>query len=70
MAMGESSKHAIGHSTNFGEAAVHASTLILSVVKEAATLAPSSELKQAAALALVIFETIQVYINLIDLWLQ
>ena len=70
--MGESSKHAIerpGHNTNLGEAAMHASSLILSLVQEAAALAPCAELKQAAAVALVIFQTIQVY-DLIELWLQ
>lgn len=68
MQVGESSKQAIerpGHKTNLGEAAMHASSLILSLVKEAAALSPSSELKQAAAVALIIFETIQVY-NRID----
>ena len=63
MALGESSKHVIGHSssTSSGETAMHASTLIISLVKEAAAIAPCVELKQAAAVALVIFETIQVY---------
>lgn len=68
---GESSKHAIeppGHNTNLGEATMHASTLIISLVYEAAALAPCAELKQAASVALIIFQTIQVY-DLIDLWL-
>ena len=66
---GESSKHAIerpGHSTNLGEATMRASGLIISLVQEAAALSPCAELKQAAAVALVIFQTIQVY-DLIDL---
>ena len=49
---------------------MHASSLVISLVKEAAAVAPCAELKQAAAVALVIFETIQVYTNLVDLWLQ
>ena len=73
MPVGESSKHAIerpGRSnTNLGETILHASGSIISLVKEAAALSPSVELKQAAALALIIFDTIQVY-NLIDLWLR
>ena len=64
MAMGQSSKHAIiqrpGHETNMRETAMQASGLILSLVQEAAALAPCAELKQAAAVALIIFETIQV----------
>jgi hypothetical protein len=71
--MGESSKFAIdrpGHNTNLRETTMHASSLIISLVQEAATLAPCAELKQAAAVALIIFETIQVY-NFFDLiWLQ
>ena len=70
--LGESSKHAIerpGHNTNLGEATMHASSLIVSLVQEAAALAPFPELKQAAAVALVIFQTIQVY-DLIDLRLN
>ena len=63
--MGESSaKPAIerpGHNTNLSETALHASSLIMSLVQEAAMLAPCAELKQAAAVALVIFDTIQVY---------
>ena len=69
-AMGESSRHAIGHGTSTGEAVMHASSLVISLVKEAAAVAPCAELKQAAAVALVIFETIQVYTNVVDLWLQ
>ena len=70
MALVESSKRAIRHSssTSSGEAAMQASTLIISLVKEAAAIAPCVELQQAAAVALIIFETIQVYNNSIDLW--
>jgi hypothetical protein len=69
---GESSKHAIdpGHSnTNWRETTMHASGVIISLVREAAALAPSAELKQAATVALIIFETIQVY-NFFYLWLH
>lgn len=62
--MGESSRHAIerpGHNTDLREATMLASGVILSLVKEAAAFAPCAELKQAAAVALIIFETIQVY---------
>ena len=68
-AMGKSSRHAIGHSANTGEVVMHNSSLIISLVKEAAAVASCAELKQAAVVTLVIFETIQVYNNLIDLWL-
>ena len=64
-------QHAIehpGHNTNLGEATMHASSLIISLVQEAAALAPFAELKQAAAVTLIIFENIQVG-DLIDLWL-
>ena len=68
MATGESSRHAIQRSahsnTNLGETAMHASSLVLSLVKEAASLAPCAELKQAAAVALIIFNTIEVYISI------
>jgi hypothetical protein len=57
---GECSKHAITHNTNLREATVNASGLVLSLVKEAAAFAPCAELKQAAVVALIIFETIQV----------
>lgn len=70
--MGESSKHAIerpGHNGNLGETTMHASSLIISLVQEAAAFAPCPQLKMAADVALTIFQTIQVY-NLIDLWLQ
>jgi hypothetical protein len=72
MAMGESSKHAIqrpAHDTNLSGTTMHATGLIISLVKEAAAFAPCAELKQAAAVALIIFDTIQVYI-LIDLSLH
>ena len=70
--MGESPNHAIerpGHNTNLREATMLASGVVISLVREAASLAPCAELKQAAAVALVIFDTIQVYI-LVDLWFQ
>jgi hypothetical protein len=70
--MGESSRHAIerpGHNTDLREATMLASGVIISLVKEAAAFAPCAELKQAAAVALIIFETIQVY-NLFGLWLS
>ena len=47
--------------TNLREATTHASGLIIRLVQEAAAFAPCAELKQAAAVALIIFETIQVY---------
>ena len=61
--MGESSKHAIerpGRGTNFREVTLLGSGVIISLVQEAAAYAPCAELKQAAAVALVIIETIQV----------
>jgi hypothetical protein len=65
--MGESSTKPVierpGHNTNWSESAMHASSLVISLVQEAATLAPCAELKQAAAVALIIFDTIQVYNN-------
>ena len=76
MPVGECLKHAIerhgpgpSRNINFREATMHASSVIISLVQEAAALAPCAELKQAAAIALIIFETIQVY-NLFDLWLH
>ena len=74
-AMEESSKYAIrversGRNTNLGETSMQASSLIISLVQEAASYAPCSELQKAAILVLIIFETIQVYNNLIDLWIQ
>ena len=68
---GESSKHANGRSghNTLIEATMQASGVVISLVQEAAALAPCAELKQAAAVALIIFETIQVY-NFINLWLQ
>ena len=67
----ETDQHAIesplaGHNTKLGEATMDASSPIISLVREAAELAPYAELRQAASLALTIFETIQVY-ELIDL---
>ena len=59
----ECSKHAINHPlrhTDLREATINASGLILSLVQEAAAFAPFAELKEAAAIALIIFETIQV----------
>ena len=72
MAMGESLKQSIerpDHNTNMGEATMRVSGFVISLVEEAAALATCAELKQAAAVTLIIIETIQVY-NLIDLWLQ
>ena len=62
----ETDQHAIersGQNTNLGETKIHASSL----VQEAAALAPFSELRRAAAMALSIFEHTQVC-DLIDLW--
>ena len=64
MVMGESSKRAIersDHNNNLREATMQASSLIISL-EEAVSYAPCAELREAAALALIIFETIQVYI--------
>ena len=73
MPMVENSKRAIEHSgrnNNLREATMQASSVIISLVEEAASHAPCAELQKAAAAALIIFEAIQVYKNLIDLWLQ
>jgi hypothetical protein len=45
---------------NWRENSQEGSSIILSVVKEAATLAPIAELKKAACSALLIFKTTQV----------
>ena len=45
---------------NWRETSLESSSLILSVVKEAAMLAPNEILKKAACKALVVFETTQV----------
>jgi hypothetical protein len=45
---------------NWRETSLEGSSLIVSVVKEAAMLAPIAELKKAACSALLIFNTIQV----------
>ena len=66
LAMGESLKRAIdrsGHNNDLREATSQASSLIISL-KEAASYAPCAKLQKAAAGALIIFESIQVY-NLI-----
>jgi hypothetical protein len=70
---GKRSSHAIerqDRNTNSREATGHASASgKISLMKEAVDLAPCAELKQAATVALNIFETIQVY-SLIDLLFQ
>ena len=68
MVMGESSKRAIersGHDNDLREATTQALSLIISL-KEAASYAPCAALQKVAALALIIFESTQVY-NLINL---
>ena len=50
-----------GPDINWREISLEGSSLILSVVKEAATLAPIAELKKAACSALLIFKTTQVW---------
>ncbi|KAF8800312.1 hypothetical protein BYT27DRAFT_7342475 [Phlegmacium glaucopus] len=52
---GNSSKH--DERPGWTEASLNGSALVLSLVKEAATLAPFSELKQAASVALLILQT-------------
>lgn len=47
--------------TDWREASLEGSALILSVVKEAASLSPFAELKKAACVALMILRTIQVW---------
>ena len=67
----ETNQHAVKHpglNTNLVGATIPASCLKISLVQEAAALAPFPELKQAAAVALIIFENTQVC-DLIDLWL-
>ena len=68
----ETDQHAIEHpglNTNLGGATIPASRLKISLVQEAAALAPFPELKQVAAVALITFENTQVR-DLIDLWLD
>ena len=63
MAMAESSKRGLERSSRnntLGEATMQASGLIISLVQEAASYAPCAELQKAAAVALIIFQTIQV----------
>ena len=65
MAMAESSKRGLERSgrnrdNTLGEATMQASGLIISLVQEAASYAPSAELQKAATVALIIFQTIQV----------
>lgn len=58
---GKSSKTVIERpGINWRENSAEGSSLILSVVKEAAMLAPIAELKKAACSALLIFKTTQV----------
>lgn len=60
----QSSKHRPGRNTNLRDATLNATDLILDLVKQAANLASCAELREAAAVALIIFETIQVSCNL------
>ena len=59
---GESSKAIIERpgQRNWRETTMEASSLVLSLVKEAAAFAPIQHLQQAASAALIIFQTIQV----------
>ena len=57
---GKSSKTVERPGINWRETSLEGSSLILSVVKEAATLAPIAELKNAACTASLIFKTAQV----------
>jgi hypothetical protein len=61
---GKSSKTVIERpAINWRETSPEGSSLIISVVKEAAMLAPIAELKKAACSALLIFKTTQVWTN-------
>ncbi|KAF8809986.1 hypothetical protein BYT27DRAFT_7241063 [Phlegmacium glaucopus] len=55
---GKNSKHKTEPS-DWKETSLHGLALILTMVKEAATFAPFSELKQAASVALLVLQTIQ-----------
>jgi hypothetical protein len=70
MGLGESSTKPAIERPNLSETAMQASGLIITLVQEAATLAPCAELKEAATVALIIFNTIQVYNNFNLVWPQ